>query len=79
MSNGEIVHDGATACGAFLDLGTRFRIVGDVEDRVYTCTDRGAGYLTYKYYWVDRWFYSLSDGQEWRNNLDHYITVEVVE
>lgn len=79
MSNGETVHVGAVACGGFLDLGTTLKIVEDPDDRVYTCTDRGKGYLTYKYFWIDRWFYNFSDGKEWRDILGNNITVEVLE
>ena len=74
MACGLAVHRGAAACGYAWPLGTRFRIVGDPLDMVYTCHDRGLG----PYLWVDVWFYDVTEGRAWRNHLPPTVTVELL-
>ena len=62
MTNGETVHEGASACGYAFELGMRFTIDGDPTGRTYTCKDRGSG----PYYWTDIFFTNSATGWAWQ-------------
>lgn len=71
MANGEIIYDGAVACGYGFDLGQRFVILADSTRRTYTCSDRGLGPL----YWVDVFFVDVQAGWDWLVQVGNYGTV----
>ncbi len=41
MANGDVVHEGAAACGALMLRDQVFMIVGDPTEREYVCKDTG--------------------------------------
>ena len=75
MYCGQQVYRGAAACGWEWPCGQRFRIVGDPHNMVYTCEDRGGAVTG-----IDVWFMDYYDPatQAWRNALDGYVTVELL-
>lgn len=75
MASGQPVHRGAAACGYAWEMGQRFRILRDPNPgTIYTCLDRGGG----PNLWVDLWFYDVTEGRAWRNQLPRYVTVELL-
>ena len=62
MTNGEVVHHGAAACGYAFELGMHFTIDDNPTGRTYTCKDRGGG----PYYWVDIFFADPASGWAWQ-------------
>ena len=62
MTNGEVVHPGAAACGYAFELGMRFTIDDDPTGRTYTCKDRGSG----PYHWIDIFFADPANGWAWQ-------------
>lgn len=75
MSNGRHVYEGAAACSWNLPAGTKFLIVGDPTNRVYTCEDRGLLTNT----WVDIFWRDPDDGWVWQSIVGRYGTIEIVE
>lgn len=67
MASGQVVYEGAVACGYSWALGTRIEIEGDPTGRVYVCEDRGLG----PYYWLDVFFWEYADGRAWRNAIGY--------
>ena len=61
MSSGNMVYEGAAACGSAYALGERVSIVGDPTGRVYVCEDRGWLAPTQ----VDVFWYREEDGWAW--------------
>ncbi len=76
MYGGETVYEGAAACSWEMSIGTRFIIDGDSTGRTYTCEDRGGGP---SYNWVDIFFNSYEDGRAWRNTIEVYPTIIIVD
>jgi hypothetical protein len=74
MYNGRKVYEGAAACSFDLELGTRFRILGDPTERIYHCDDRGLLSKT----WVDIFFHDPDDGYSWQGKVGRCATVEIV-
>jgi hypothetical protein len=74
MANGQVVHEGAAACGGGMALGQRFTIRNDPTGRVYECTDRGLG----SWWWVDIWFPAAADGYAWVAQVGNYGTVRLL-
>ncbi len=61
MSSGNVVYEGAAACGSAYALGDRVSIVGDPTGRVYVCEDRGWLAPTQ----VDVFWYREEEGLAW--------------
>lgn len=75
MANGKKVYEGAAACSWNLNLGTKFRIIGDPTARVYVCADRGLLANT----WVDIFWYDPADGWRWQASVGRYGTIEIIQ
>ena len=73
MANGQVVHEGAAACGGGMALGQRFTIRDDPTGRVYKCEDRGLG----PWLWVDIWFPTAEEGYAWLAQVGSYGKVRL--
>jgi hypothetical protein len=84
MYSGIYPYEGAAACWWGLDIGVRFRLVGDPTGRTYTCLDRGAGpdrqitrptdtsVLTP---WVDVYFEDEAAGMAWLAKVGDQVAI----
>lgn len=63
MASGNVVYEGAAACGSAIPRGTQFTVEGD--NTIRTCEDTGRGGA----YWVDIFFWDYNSGRAWRNNF----------
>jgi hypothetical protein len=75
MASGQQVFPGAAACSMDMAFGTRFVVVNDPSQIVFTCLDRGALASP----WVDVWFYSVEQGQAWQRNVGMISDIRIVE
>ncbi len=75
MRNGEIVYEGAVACGGYFEMGQRIRIKNDPTLRTYVCADTGLG----GWYWIDVFFENSDDGRRFISIVGSQVTVELVE
>jgi hypothetical protein len=75
MATGHQVYPGAAACSYDMAFGTKFVVVNDPSQRVFTCMDRGALASP----WVDIWFYSVAEGQSWIANVGGVSDIRIVE
>jgi hypothetical protein len=74
MANGQVVFDGAAACGYALAIGTTFVVTGDPTGRAYVCTDRGR----LGDWHVDVWFLHAADGWAWQRAVGRVGQIEVL-
>jgi len=74
MRNGEIVYEGAVACGGYFSLGQKIRIQNDPTSRTYVCADTGRG----GYYWIDVFFADYAAGKAFVRAVGDFVTVEIV-
>ncbi len=75
MRNGEIVYEGAVACGGYFAMGQKIRIENDPTFRTYVCADTGYG----GWYWVDIFFSDGSEGNAFISLVGSYVVVELVD
>ncbi len=71
MSSGNVVYEGAAACGPAYALGDRVSIAGDQTGRVYVCEDRGWLAPTQ----VDVFWYREEDGRAWTTQVGRWAEV----
>ena len=74
MANGEIVHEGAAACSRD-NFRQRFRIIGDPNGLIYTCTDTGNAVHGEQ---RDIWFDNSDDGLNWIREVGTTALVEIL-
>jgi hypothetical protein len=74
MATGHQVFPGAAACSYDMAFGTRFVVVNDPTQRVFTCLDRGALATP----WVDVWFYSVEEGHAWMAGVGGVSDIRIV-
>lgn len=74
MANGEVVWEGAAACGSAFPLGLAFRLRGDPTGRTYTCTDRGR----LQDYQVDVFFAEVGAGLAWLDQVGTRSQIEIL-
>jgi len=71
MSSGNVVYEGAAACGSAYALGERVSIVGDPTGRAYVCEDRGRLAPTQ----LDVFWHREEDGQVWIAQVGRWADV----
>jgi len=74
MANGQVVYEGAIACGGYFYLDQRVRIKNDPTLRTYVCADTGRG----GYYWIDVFFADYAAGKAFVRAVGDFVTVEIV-
>ena len=74
MRSGEIVYEGAAACGSAYALGELVRIAGDPTGRTYVCEDTGL----LAPWQLDVFWYNESDGWTWLAEVGPVAAVERV-
>jgi hypothetical protein len=74
MANGETVYEGAASCASQY-LGQQFKILGDPNERIYTCADTGGG-VTGEH--RDIFFNNSDDGYQWWLQVGSTATIEIV-
>ena len=74
MAGGQVVYEGAAACSPQY-LGQQFRILGDPNDRTYTCADTGSA-VTGEH--RDIFFHNSDDGYQWWLQVGTTATIEIV-
>jgi hypothetical protein len=75
MASGYQVYPGAAACSYDMAFGTKFVVVNDPTQRVFTCLDRGALATP----WVDIWFYSVAEGYAWIASVGGVSDIRIVD
>ena len=75
MKNGEIVYEGAVACGGYFQRGQKIKIEGDPTFRTYVCADIGYG----GWYWVDIFFDDANAGRDFIRTVGNYVNVELID
>lgn len=75
MASGHQVFPGAAACSIDMAFGTKFVVLNDPTQTVFTCLDRGALASP----WVDVWFYSVEQGHAWQASVGSVSDIRIVE